>query len=322
MQVLAAKGLIPLPPSELVPLQIALTRSEDEEIAVTAAEALKSIDPKIAADVVAEGAPEPVLSYLGQHRRHPLVLEAILRRRSISSSLLIELAPTLKHDLQEVLLIRQDAIVEAPAILDALEKNEDLSPYAKRRITEYREHLLPRERRPPKTRAELEEEAEALTEEEVEDAIQEAKETPAAGEVDDLTGLTEAQIRTLSTPVRLKLSRGAAKGLRNILIRDPNPMVATSVLHNNPIGDVEIEQIANSRTVISEVLDAVAKNRSWIRKYAVVHALVKNPRSPVVVAMRLLPRLAVRDLQSLIRDRNVPHTVRTAAKKMYKMKRS
>ena len=50
--------------------------------------------------------------------------------------------------LQEALLLRQDAIVEEPLILDALERNPYLSPFSRRRILEYREHLLPRAAQP------------------------------------------------------------------------------------------------------------------------------------------------------------------------------
>lgn len=322
-KLLAASGLLPLPPADLIPLQVRLAEDSQEEIRRKAAESLGGLEPRIAAALVAEGTEPEVMTYFGRHLRHPVVLEAILRKRQTSPELLGELAPVLDPDLQEILLLRQDVIVEYPEILVELEQNPQATAYTKRRINEYREHLLPRDKRPRKSRAELEQDADAVTEEELAEAIEEVKEAvPAEGEKEDTIGLTESQIRTLPIPVRLRLTRGASKALRGMLIKDPNPMVATSVLHNNPLSEGEVEHIANNRAVISEVLDAIGKSRSWMRKYSIVHALVKNPRSPTGMAARLVPRLSVRDMQQLARDRNVANAVRSTAKRLYTMKRT
>ena len=74
--------------------------------------------------------------------------------------------------------------------------------------------------------------------------------------------------------------------------------------------------------MLSEVLDVIGKSRSWTRKYSIVLALVKNPRTPAGMATRFVPRLAVRDLQQLAKDRNVANAVRSTAKRLYTMKRS
>ena len=321
LQVLAARGLVPLPPTELIAVQVSLALSSDVEVAALAATAISELEPRIVADLVDEGASEQVVSYLARHIHHHQVLKAIISYRGVPRELLAELAEHVDDEMQELVLLRQDAIIESPEILAALERNPKLSTYSKRRVQEYREHLLPRERSERKSRADLEAEAEAVTDSELVEAINEARLTPAEGEEEDLTGLTEGQIRTLAVPMRMKLARGASKGLRNILIRDPNPMVATAVLNHNPMGEAEIETIATNRAVVHEVLEVIGNHRSWTRKYSVVAALVKNPRTPVGIAMRLLPRIAVRDLQGLARDRNVSEAVRAGAKRLYRMKR-
>ncbi len=87
-----------------------------------------------------------MLEYFALGETHPIILEAIMRRRDVPRHLLVDLAARLTPDLQESLLLRQDAIIEEPEILSSLESNPELSVYARRRIGEYREHLLPRER--------------------------------------------------------------------------------------------------------------------------------------------------------------------------------
>ena len=322
LQLLAARGLVPLPPVDLVAVQVRLASSADEEVVESSVAAIAATDARILADLVAETSDDAVLAYLGRRSDASPVLEAIIHRRDVSRTLLAEIAGRIGEELQEMLLLRQDAIIEHPEILDALEKNPEMGRFTKRKIKEYREHLLPRERRPQRSKAELEEAAEALSSEDLVAAINEARDVAAEGDKDeDLTGLSESQIRSLAVPVRMKLARGAPKVLRNILIRDPNPLVAVGVLHHNAMSESEIEQVARNRAVVQEVLETIGSHRSWTRKYSIVVALVKNPRVPVGIAMRYLPRLSVRDLQGLARDRNVADAVRTGAKRLYRMKR-
>src|SRR4029077_8864372 len=121
---------------------------------------------------------------------------------------------------------------------------------------------------------------------------------------EEKTGLSEGQIRMLPVPARMKLARGAPRLLRSILMRDTNAQVAISVLRHNALSDQEIERAASSRSVVEDVLVEISKRREWIGKYNVAKALVPNPRTPLPTALRLLPRLSVRDMRELSRDRN------------------
>ncbi len=326
LQRLAAEGLLPLPPTQLTWLQVVLAEGAGGSAALVAGESLKSMEPSVLAGIITDGLRVGALSWLGQNVEHPVVLEAVIRRPDVPRSLLEFMAPTLSPELQELLLLRQDAIVELPSILDALEANPRLSTYSRRRVGEYRRHLLraePAADEEEEVAEEVDEGAiEEATDEEVEEAILVARSEPAAGEKDEITGLSESQLRTLPLPVRLKLSRRAPRALRSILIRDSNATVAVSVLENNPMSDSELEQIARSRAVVDDVLRAIARNRAWIRKYPIAVALVKNPRTQVGIAIRLASRLSVRDLRAVAKDRNVAHAVRSACERLYKLKLS
>jgi len=319
---LAAKGLVPLPIQELVSLQIKLLDFDDEVVQAEAGKALRECDPSILHVLIAETSDVDLVSRVVAEIDHPLIIEAALRRSGVPVSLLRSLAGRLSEDLQEILLLRQDKIVEDPGILAALEQNEKLSTFSTRRIAEYREHLLhtpERVKRRETAPAEVEIE---VSDEEVEKAVELAKEEPAHGETDAVTGLSETQIRSLPVPVRLKLSRSAPLGMTRLLVRDTNPLVALSALTNSPMPESEIERIAASRIVSDEVLKEIGRNRNWNRKYSIVKALVHNPRAPIGLSVRLVPRLSVKDLRSLSRDRDVPEAVRSRAAGLYRMKRS
>lgn len=319
LQVLAASGFLPLAPEDLIPLQVQFARGPDAELAGKASEALRQVDVRVAAPFLERQAGEDVLAFFALQASHPRLLETILRRRDVPRHLLVDLARRLPPDLQEILILRQDAILEEPQILSSLEANPQLSGYVQRRITEYRDHLLPRERtaRPaPAPEGPLEE----IDDETLEAALGAVKALPVEGEIEEKTGLSEGQIRMLPVPARLKLARGAPRLLRQFLLRDTNPQVACAALLFNNLSDQEIEHTASSRSVQQEVLDAIAKKREWIGRYPVMKALVQNPRTPLALAIKYVPRLAVRDLRDMAKDRNVPDAVRSLALRLYRIK--
>ncbi|MFL6197372.1 MAG: hypothetical protein ACJ75H_24510 [Thermoanaerobaculia bacterium] len=316
LQLLAAEGVLPLAPEELIPVQVDLAQGDDAEVAEMARRSLRNVDIRLALPYLERQAGEEALNFFAEEATHPVLLEAILRRRDVPRRILARLARRVPPDLQEVLLLRQDAIIEEPAILEALEENPEVSSYTQRRIAEYREHLLPRERTVYAAPV-----IEEMSDEELEQAIEVARELPAVGEMEmERTQLSEGQIRGLPVPARLKLSRGAPRTLRAILLRDSNVQVAVSVLVNNNLTDPEVEQTAGSRSVASEVLEAIARKREWVNKYTVAKILALNPRTPLAISMKLIPKMSVRDLRDLGRDRNIPDAVRSTALRLYRIK--
>jgi hypothetical protein len=111
-------------------------------------------------------------------------------------------------------------------------------------------------------------------------------------------------------------ARLAAKGdreARNILIRDPNRIVAQAVMTNPRLTEQEIEKIAGMRTVSEDILRQIAISRQWSRNYQVVHSLAKNPRSPIANVLNILSRLQLRDLSALSKNKNVSDAIRRHA---------
>jgi hypothetical protein len=323
LQELAAAGLLPLAPEQLIPLQVTFARSRDADLASRALASLRTLEPRLAAAYLERAAGAEELAFFAREVSHPLIIATILRRRDVPRAVLVGLARRLPGEMQEILLLRQDAILDEPAILSALEENNQLTPYTQRRIVEYRQHLLPQRSGAPRPLAPAilappeEGEADDL---EVALAVAAARRLKAEGELEEHTGLSEVQIRQLPVPVRIRLSRSASRLMRSILVRDASAPVALSVLRNNSFTESEMEHIARSRQVLEDVLLAIARRREWVGKYPVAKALVQNPRTPITISMRLMLRLSTRDLRTVSRDRNVPDAVRSTALRLYTIK--
>ncbi len=124
------------------------------------------------------------------------------------------------------------------------------------------------------------------------------------------------RIMRMGVKDRVKLGMKGDREARNILIRDPNRLVSSSVVNNPRISEQEIENIASMRSISEDILRQVASNRQWSRSYSVMHSLAKNPRTPIANVMTIMSRLQLRDLVSLSKNRNVSDAVRRHAARL------
>ena len=119
----------------------------------------------------------------------------------------------------------------------------------------------------------------------------------------------------LPVPDKIKIATLGRREQRAILIRDPNRVVATAVLASPKLTEVEIENFARMQNVSEEVLRIIGSSRAWVKSYNVIAALVKNARTPPSVSLPLMSRLNERDVKGLIVNRNLPESVRLAARR-------
>jgi hypothetical protein len=135
--------------------------------------------------------------------------------------------------------------------------------------------------------------------------------TPPEGE-DEKT--TMQRIQAMNVAQRIAVAMKGSREERAILIRDSNKIVGVAVLSSPKLTDQEVETIAKMTSVSDELLRIIAMTRAWVKNYPVAAALVRNPKTPVAIAMNLMPRLNERDLRLLSTDRNVAELLRTTAR--------
>jgi hypothetical protein len=123
------------------------------------------------------------------------------------------------------------------------------------------------------------------------------------------------KIASLSVAQRMNVAMKGSREERSILIRDPNKLVSTAVLSSPKLTESEVEAIAKMANVSEEILRIVGNNRAWVKNYNVMLALVRNPKSPIALAMNLMSRLNEKDLRQLSTNRNVAEILRVTARK-------
>jgi hypothetical protein len=125
------------------------------------------------------------------------------------------------------------------------------------------------------------------------------------------------QVALMSIKDRVMLAIKGTREARVILVRDPNRLVATAVLRNPRLTELEIEYISSLKSVPDEVLRQIGANRAWTRSYVVIHNLVRNPRTPIAQSLGFLNRIQTRDLRALSTNKNIPDVIRTQSNRLF-----
>ncbi|HLM23656.1 MAG TPA: hypothetical protein VK274_01310 [Pyrinomonadaceae bacterium] len=145
----AARGLLPLPQNDLLEVLVALTTSDDAQIASAATETLKAetADELLSAASDQETAPN-VLAYLATRADGtPQLYEATILNTRTPDNALAKLAATTPHgSLLELITINQQRLVRSPEIIDALLSNPACTGEAERRARETRKEFFEKER--------------------------------------------------------------------------------------------------------------------------------------------------------------------------------
>ena len=141
--------MLPLPQNDLLEVLVALTLSDDTQIASAATETLKteSVEDLLVAATGQDTAPN-VLAYLAtQGDGKQEIYEATILNTRTPDQALAKLAATTSHSsLLELLTINQQRLVRCPEIIDAILGNPACSGEAERRARETRQEFFEKER--------------------------------------------------------------------------------------------------------------------------------------------------------------------------------
>lgn len=139
---------------------------------------------------------------------------------------------------------------------------------------------------------------------------------PVADATEVVSETTDAKaLSSLGVVERMKLATRGTREQRAVLVRDPNRLVAASVLSSPKLTESEVEQFAKMANVAEDILRVIGTNRAWTKNYGVVAGLVRNPKTPLAISLTLLQRVSDKDVKMLAIDRNIPEPLRIAARK-------
>jgi hypothetical protein len=148
-QLMAARGLLPLPQDELVEVLVALSASEDAELASAASATLDEQPHEALTSIAASGETAPaVLSYLAARPKSERETQEALALNTLTPDEAVATLARLTTDgsVLEIISINQQRLIRAPSILEALLANAARTPEAERRARETQREFFEKER--------------------------------------------------------------------------------------------------------------------------------------------------------------------------------
>lgn len=142
--------------------------------------------------------------------------------------------------------------------------------------------------------------------------------TPVTEDDAKHTGVSPAvRLRELDPVSRQRLAMKADRVERRILCHDPSPPVLLALLSNPRLEADDVLTIVKSTHATAGILDRVATDRRWMASPEIRTAVVRNPKTPTPLAVRLLDTLPITELRDLAKMGSIREDVRRAAFKIY-----
>lgn len=148
-RMMAARGLLPLPQTDLLEALVALAVSDDAELAGAATNTIESQDSGELLEIAraSETAPAVLGYFAAKAQAGREIHEAVTLNHSTPDEAIARLAAaTTDGSLLELIAINQQRLIRAPAIIDAIIENPAHTAEAERRARETRREFFEKER--------------------------------------------------------------------------------------------------------------------------------------------------------------------------------
>jgi hypothetical protein len=119
--------------------------------------------------------------------------------------------------------------------------------------------------------------------------------------------------RPLALGERKSLARRRDRQLLARVLRDPHPDVIRVLLANPALTQDDIVRLAARRPVVADVLREVAACVRWIARVEVRAAILKNPYTPLEIALPLVPLATRAELAELAASTDLAMPLRSLA---------
>jgi len=139
---------------------------------------------------------------------------------------------------------------------------------------------------------------------------------PPDTEADDTAEAAPSGAGGLSSSEKMRLALSGTREERLALLRDLNKLIHVYVLRNPRIQLDEVQYAAKLTALSPDAMKMIAEHRQWGVDPVTCSNIVRNPRSPLHVALKVLDRVSVADLRVLARGNGRAALVQAARKKL------
>ncbi len=340
-RMMAARGILPLPPVDQVSVLYQLSLDPDPAIADAARASAANVPARLLSGTLADPTLDPrVLDFFARiSGETSVVFDAIVLNAAAADSTLATLAAL--GGAREVDMIAQNEqrLLRHPEIIAAMYMNRRARMSTIDRVVELavRNHvrvpglaawdevsraLTGAAPATPELDALFVAAAENLTGNDAALTAGDADQVvPEDGEPAAPVEEKELQISEMSMPAKIRLAVLGNAFARAILIRDPVKLVCMAAIKSPGVTEIEAARYAANFTLNEDVIRYISMRREWTKRYGVKVSLCRNPKTPIPEAIKLLAFLREKDLANIIKSRGVPSALVAHARKLMMQRR-
>jgi hypothetical protein len=347
MREMAAKGVaLGVMPADLVLLLVALSQSGDPPIAETAEKTLANLPQQVLSGALgANLAPLAVHHLATRYHARLDVLSALVSMPQLDPDTIYDVAKVCGEEAAELLATNEERLLSNPRIIEALYLNKHTRMSTADRIVELavRNHVEVNIPAWKEAAAAIQNEliidtdgeptpddllfaenlhiAESLrSDDELEDVV-EFGDDPNEEKVKEKYDPLFRKIALMTNSQKIRFASVGTPEAILILVSDPSPLVANAAAKSPQINEAVVEQCAKRRNISSEVLTTFGQRPDLLRRLSTKRDLMKNPKTPPSLAMKLINHFQPHELERLASDRNVSGSVRQIIKNYLERKK-
>ncbi|MBP7382282.1 hypothetical protein KBA39_07780 [Myxococcota bacterium] len=124
------------------------------------------------------------------------------------------------------------------------------------------------------------------------------------------------RIREMSTVEKQKLARQGKRVARRILVRDNDKTVHKFIFFNPDVQLDEVIEYTRWASLAPDAIEFIASSRAWMESRDVIFNIVKNPSTPIELAVRYVIKLSPGEWRMLARPGVVRPPIMNQARKL------
>jgi hypothetical protein len=327
LQLMAARGALPLSGRDLVTALFFLCHRGDGEIRTQALKTIRELPAPVLTPTLHDAGTHPqLLDFVARNRlAEPAVMEPLLTNPAVGTATLVHVAGLATGPVLSLVAHNDRRLGEAPEIIAAILANPRADRALKFRLGWQdpapvgRPALAPLEQGPAEAGA-----SEAAATPDVA-KTPETREAPDAPEAPDElepepkeeVNLSKYQLALeMGVADKIKIALTGDKEWRTIFLKDANKLVSSAALKNPRITEGEVLTVAKSKNASDELIRLITIDKEWTKSYEIRKALVLHPRTPLPKALRYLNVMNEKDLKGLAKSRDVSQALVNNARRM------
>lgn len=344
-KMMAARGMAPLPPADQITVLYQLSLDADQNLASSARATARGLPDKLLAGALGDANVDPRVldlfaTLVGDK---PAAFDALVQNPSVADDTIAVLAGQVGSREVDRIAANEQRLLRHPQIISAMYLNKHARMSTVDRAIELavRNNVrvpglaawdeIARSLQGGTTATSTDDALFSIAADAVEgdDAMLTQGDAEEAIEGDEdhadkaaLEKTKDVPIDKLSIPGKIRLATLGNAFHRAALIRDPVKMVSTAAIKSPAVTEFEAARYAANQALSEDVIRYIANKREWTKLYGTKYALCKNPKTPVVDVMRMMPFLREKDLVSLTKSKGVASAVVAQARKLMLQRRS